>query len=58
MNVTKIRVDDKKLVASIETERGHEIQLTFNWELKFPELEKAVSVLQQAILQEAKKAEG
>jgi len=56
MNVTKITVDTKKLVAVVETDRGADLQVTFYWEHNHPELEKVVAVLQSAILEEAAKA--
>jgi len=50
MNVTKITVDTKKLVALVETDRGSDLQVTYYWEHNYPELAKVVAVLQAAIL--------
>jgi len=56
MNVTKVTVDTKKLVALVETDRGADVQYSFYWEHNHPDLEKAVAVLQAVILEEARKA--
>ena len=51
-NVTRVTIDIKKLVADIETEDGAFIKITFPWDMGYDKLQKAVSVLSTAILEE------
>ncbi len=53
--IDRIVATDKSLTIRIQNDRGTTEQYTFPWDFKYPKLEKALAVLEQAVWAEVRK---
>ncbi len=56
MNVVKVWITPKYVKALVETDRGTQLQVEFPKEMEYPQLDQVVAILEQRIIEEAKRS--